>query len=163
MLREILDDPRLVRFLVANVIVSAITALVVMSVWSYFTFRDAPALPAGTGAVALSTAATSPAGQLQITTVVGAGDLQNERVTIQHVGDADVSLAGWRLRDENGIEFRFPALVLHPGAQVAVYTRPGDDTATELYWDREVSVWSPGERVSLVDAGGSLQATYTVP
>lgn len=160
MLREILNEPRLVRYLVLNVILSALTALIVLALWTHFVFNaDAPpSLTDGPFA-----AATSAAAQIQVVAVVGAGDLQNERVSLRHVGDQDVALAGWRLRDASGIEFRFPALVLHPGAQVSVYTREGNDTATELYWDRQVPVWSSGELVSLLDAEGVLQATYSVP
>lgn len=160
MLREFLNDPRLVRYLVLNVVLSALTALVVLALWTHFVFRadTPPALP-DTQFVA----ATSTTSQIQVSAVIGAGDFQNERVTLRHVGDQDVALAGWRLRDASGIEFRFPALVLHPGAQVSVYTREGDDTVSELYWDRQVPIWSSGELVSLLDGAGTLQATYTVP
>ena len=82
---------------------------------------------------------------------------------IEHVGDKDLSLAGWRLRDEDGNEYRFPALVLHPGARVKLFTHAGDDTASELYWDRQVAAWSSGEKVSLLDPRGQEQAGYVVP
>ncbi|QYK50924.1 MAG: lamin tail domain-containing protein [Anaerolineales bacterium] len=158
LMRDLLSDPRLVRYLLLNVAVSIVTALIVMSVWTYFVFRETPAVLETTGL-----GAQAAPSQLQVTTVVAAGDLQNERVTIEHIGQQEVALAGWRLRDGNGIEFRFPALVLHPGGQVSVYTREGDDTAAELYWDRQVAVWSRGEELTLLDASGNVQATYLVP
>ena len=158
--REILSDKRLVRYLVLNIVLSALTALVVLALWSHFVFKAGAPPPFPDTPLAVATSATA---QIQVVAVVGAGDLQSERITIQHVGDQNVTLAGWRLQDANGIEFRFPALVLHPGAQVAIYSRQGDDTVTELYWDRQVPVWSPGELVSLLDAAGALQARYTVP
>lgn len=158
MLREILSEPRLVRYLVLNVVLSALTALIVLSLWTHFVLAAPPTALAGT-----PLAAGSFSGQLRVAAVVGAGDLENEVVTIEHVGDVDVTLAGWRLRDSGGAEFRFPALVLHSGAQVSIFTRSGDDSASQLFWDRQVPVWSSGEHLSLLDPSGQLQATYTVP
>lgn len=158
MLREILSEPRLVRYLVLNVILSALTALIVLSLWSHFVLNTPPAAVGGT-----PLAASTFTGQLRVAAVVGAGDLDNERVTIEHAGDEDITLSGWRLRDASGVEFRFPALVLHPGAQVSVLTRNGDDSASELFWDRQVAVWSSGELLTLLDPSGQVQATYTVP
>lgn len=157
-MRDLLTDPRLVRYLLLNVAVSIVTALIVMSVWTYFVFRNSPAVPDANGAAVQITSS-----QLRVAAVVAAGDLQNERVTIEHTGQQELSLVGWRLRDGSGIEFRFPALVLHPGGQVSVYSRQGDDTVSELYWDRQVAVWSKGETLTLLDANGAVQATYTVP
>lgn len=157
-MRDLLTDPRLVRYLLLNVAVSIITALIVMSVWTYFVFRgDTLALDTGGAAI------QGVSSQLRVSAVVAAGDLQNERVTIEHIGQQELSLVGWRLRDGSGIEFRFPALVLHPGGQVSIYTRQGDDTVGELYWDRQVAVWSKGETLTLVNADGVDQATFVVP
>lgn len=158
MLRELLSEPRLVRYLVLNVILSALTALIVLSLWTHFVLGAPPAAIAGT-----PLPENSFSGQLQVAAVVGAGDLENERVSIRHVGDEDVTLSGWRLRDGSGLEFRFPALVLHPGAEVSVLTRSGDDSASQLFWDRQVAVWSSGEQLTLLDPSGQVQATYTVP
>lgn len=157
-MRDLLSDPRLVRYLVLNVIVSIVTALIVMSIWTFFVLRQAPeplVLAGQEGSVEAS--------QLRVVAVVAAGDLQSERVVIEHTGNQEVSLAGWRLVDGSGIEFRFPALVLHPGGQVAVHTRAGDNTASELFWSRQVAVWSKGEALTLLDANKKVQATYTVP
>lgn len=159
-MRDLLSDPRLVRYLLLNVVVSIITALIVMSLWTFFVFRQSP----------LDLPLEGPSGnnqavsdQLRVVAVVAPGDIQNERVTIEHIGNQELALAGWRLRDGDGVEFRFPALVLHPGGQVAVFSRQGDDTVAELYWDRQAAVWSKGEELTLLDASGKVQATYTVP
>lgn len=157
-MRDLLTDPRLVRYLLLNVAVSIVTALIVMSVWTFFVFRDSPAVLDANGAPVQIASS-----QLRVGAVVAAGDLQNERVTIEHTGQQELSLVGWRLRDGSGIEFRFPALVLHPGGQVSVYTRQGDDTVSELYWDRQVAVWSNGETLTLLDSNGDVQATFVVP
>ncbi|MBX3003741.1 MAG: lamin tail domain-containing protein [Anaerolineales bacterium] len=158
MLREILSDRRLMRYLVLNVIVSVVSALIVMSLWTFFVFRDPPELT-----ILSSAAGGGNSSPLRIAAVVAAGDLQNERVTLEHSGAEQLALAGWRLRDSSGIEFRFPALVLHPGGQVSVYTRTGENTAAELFWDRQVAVWERGEELTLLDANGTVQATYAVP
>lgn len=157
-MRDLFNDPRLVRYLVLNVIVSVVTALIVMSIWTFVVLRQAPE-----PLVLIGQEAVAEASQLQVAAVVAAGDLQSERVVIEHIGSQELSLAGWRLVDASGIEFSFPALVLYPGGQVAVHTSTGDNTASELFWNRQVAVWSKGEELTLLDANKKVQATYTVP
>jgi hypothetical protein len=156
-LQEIFSNKKLVTYIGINIVISALTALIVIALWTRLTLGATPVLPSGTAVGAAF------AGQLRITAIVGADDLDTERVTIEHIGDEDVSLSGWRLRDTSGAEFRFPALVLHPGAQVIIYSQAGDDTATQLYWDRQIPVWTSGETASLLDPSGQLQASYVVP
>ena len=156
MLNSLDPGKRLFVYLVINVVVSALTTLIVLALWTRFTLGDAPELGA-------NPSASTNSSQLAINTVIGAGDLENEHVIIEHVGSEDVSLSGWRLRDESGAEYRFPALVLHPGAEVNIYSREGDDSASSLYWDRQIAIWNSGEKVSLLDPDGRVQDTYTVP
>lgn len=156
MLNSLDPGKRLLVYLVINVVVSALTTFIVLALWTRFTLGDAPELGANP-----STSTNSS--QLTINAVIGAGDLENEHVIIEHFGSEDVSLSGWRLRDESGAEYRFPALVLHPGAEVNIYSREGDDSASSLYWDRQIAIWNSGEKVSLLDSDGRVQDTYTVP
>lgn len=158
MLRNLDPGRRLLVYVVVNVIISALTTLIVMALWTNYTLSEQPQFG--------SAASNSPApstGELTITAIIGAGDLANERVAIEHTGSQDVTLAGWRLRDQNGNEYRFPALVLHPGASVDVFTGQGENSASGLYWGRMVAVWATGEEATLLDASGNVQATYTVP
>ena len=157
MLNNLNPGKRLLVYLVINILVSAMTTLVVLALWTRFVLGGAPDF----GPSNPTTDSTSS--QLVITAVIGAGDLENERVVIEHVGSEDVSLTGWRMRDESSTDYRFPALVLHPGAEVSVFSREGDDSASSLYWDRQVSMWRSGEQASLIDPSGQVQATYTVP
>ncbi len=164
-------DPRkrLSFYLMINVLVSALTTLVVLVIWSRLTapppldgIIDIP--PSGQ----LNTAALSPepgeySGKLSISTIIGTGDVDNERVLIEHVGDEDVSLASWRLEDEDGNSYRFPALVLHAGGSVQVFSRQGEDGVTRLFWNRSEPLWSEGEQARLIDPNGDEQATYTAP
>ena len=158
MWKELVTSKRLGIYLLINVVVSAVTTLFVIILWMHFTLSSTPTSLEGT-----PLPSGEYAGQLAISAVIGAGDLKNESVLIELVGDKDLSLAGWRLRDEDGNEYRFPALVLHPGARVTLFTYSGDDTASELYWDRQVAAWTSGEKVSLLDPRGQEQAGYVVP
>lgn len=159
---------RLTRYLVINVIVSALTTLAVLLIWNRL---SAPQPPEG-----LENVLSTPAGaagptatpgvfenQLAISAIIGAGALDNERVQIEHRGDRDVSLEGWRLQDEDGNRYSFPALVLHPGAALTLFSRSGDDSVTELYWERGSAVWESGEQAELLDPNGDVQAEYSVP
>ena len=101
--------------------------------------------------------------QVQIAYVLGAGDLNTERVRLERTGEGNLSLAGWKLHDENGNEFTFPLLSLFPGAVVDLYSGAGRDTVMALYWGLPESIWSPGETVTLLDDQSRERATYTVP
>lgn len=159
---------RLTRYLVINVIVSALTTLAVLLIWNRLT---APQPPEGLEDVLNTPAAEAGptatpgvfADQLAINAIIGAGALENERVQIEHVGDRDVSLEGWQLRDADGNRYSFPALVLHPGAALTLYSHQGDDSVTELFWDRDTAVWESGELAQLVDPDGDVQFEYVVP
>jgi hypothetical protein len=102
-------------------------------------------------------------GQLEINTIIGAGDLQSERVLVRHIGDQEVSLVGWQLQDEDGNVFYFPALTMFSGGAVTVYSQVGTNTVVEMYWGMEEPVWSVGETASLVDPNGDVQAVFEIP
>ncbi|HEY4718726.1 MAG TPA: lamin tail domain-containing protein [Anaerolineales bacterium] len=158
MLNSLDPNKRLLVYLVINVVVSALTTLLVLTIWSRFALA-APEFEGGLAA----TEGSQAAGQVSINSVIAVGDLANERVVIEHISDQDLSLAGWRLRDENGNEYRFPALVLHADARVNVFSGQGADSSTDLYWGRSVAVWASGEQAELLDASGQPQAVYSVP
>ena len=155
-------------YLLLNILVSALTT------WFVFTMvmrRTAvPAQPAaGNGATLQAEAAEDeegaqqPLGQLQINSVIGAGDIDTERVHIRHVGTEEVSLDGWSLEDEQGNTFDFPALTMFTGGAVTVYSKTGNNTVMELYWGLDTAIFSEGELVMLLDPDGNVQARYTVP
>ena len=104
-----------------------------------------------------------PMGQLAIKEVIAPGDLENERVIVELVGNVDVAMLGWALQDAEGNTFSFPALTMHSGGAVAVYSKPGTISAVNLYWGLEEAIWQVGEQVKLYDPEGNLQATYTIP
>ena len=98
-----------------------------------------------------------------INSVIGAGDLASERVFLSRVGSGVLLLAGWKLKDEDGNVFNFPYLELYEGGAVNVWTTSGSQTVVDLYWGLQYPVWKSGETATLVDAQGTVQATYKVP
>jgi LysM repeat protein len=107
-----------------------------------------------------------PAAGVIIESVVGAGDLDSERVHLEQQGAAEVSLVGWRMEDEQENIFifpQFPQLILYPRGAVNVYTKAGSNTVIEIYWGLNQPVWGSGETVTLKDPQGNVVGTYKVP
>lgn len=101
--------------------------------------------------------------EVLIDSIIGAGDLDSERVLLKRKGPGELSLAGWELREAGGESFVFPDLTLFQGGEVTVYSRAGQPTVTDLYWDLESPAWQSGETAILVDDLGVERATYQVP
>lgn len=108
----------------------------------------------------------NPKGSVEIDRVVAAGDLENERVILKHRGEGQLSLAGWRLQDEQGNEFifpEFPQLTLYTDTGVSVYTKPGVNSVEDFFWGMNQAIWKSGATVSLLDHQGIVRDTYTIP
>lgn len=170
-------------FLILNIFVSAATTLTVLTLWDRqqnLNFLPPipliePAvatLPAPSATAALpaqptltpTTAATGP--QVEVAAVVGATDLRLEYVLLRRIGSGDVNLAGWTISDQDNHQYTFPAqpaLVLFPGGQIQLFSRSGEDTPTEIFWNLEEPVWQSGEWVIVSDATGAEQARYRIP
>ncbi len=163
---------RLVPYLLLNIFISAATTLGVLYWWDT---TQRPVSPQGG-----STAAAEPASAvlapvetatlpsvdvvvIQVQNVFGAGDLATESVRLQRVGDGELWLTGWQLKDSDGNLYTFPQLLLNKDAGVEVYTKAGPDTVIELHWGLEKPVWSAGEEVRLLDSEGNLRAKYVIP
>jgi LysM repeat protein len=117
----------------------------------------------GQGGAPSPTAPPTAAPQLEIQAVVGAGDIETEHVVLKNVGESQVSLAGWRLRNEGGSEYAFPQLNLFKDGSVNVHTRAGVDSVTDLYWGRQDAAWEPGSRVTLLDPQGHEHVVFKIP
>lgn len=160
---------RMAFYLLLNVAVSAFTTWVVISIMLRTNVIPTPGGPAEGTAVSQPLAAEEtsqavmPLGQLEINSIIGAGDIDNERVNIRHIGKDEVSLQGWQLVDEQGNAFHFPALTMFSGGAVSVYTKAGSNQVAQLFWGLETAVYSVGEKVVLIDPQGNPQAVYTVP
>ncbi len=114
--------------------------------------QSLPTVPTGNGDV-----------NVNITGVIGVGNLQDERMIIQNDGTQETGLTGWYLADNKGLIYTFPQLMLHPGAKVQVHTASGKDSPTDLYWGRAAPVWTSGELVALYDTQQIARAFYRVP
>jgi len=101
--------------------------------------------------------------EVEIESVVGAGDLGSERVMLRRAGSGDLSLAGWQILEEGGKVFIFPQLNLYEDGAVTLYTRAGQSTVVELFWGLDGYLWESGETVILLDNTGEVRATYRVP
>ncbi|WP_322506896.1 lamin tail domain-containing protein [Anaerolinea sp.] len=167
-------------YLLLNIVVSAATMLAVLYFWERAHGRAQsilPGFPTPLAAEVSPTPTSLPPEEMlpsptpytgeplvQIIAVIGATDPQQEYVVLKRVGQGDLNMDGWVLRDEDGNELRFPAgLTLFPNGGLLIYTRAGTDTVSELYWNRTEAVWRPGEVVTLLDPAGQVHATYTVP
>lgn len=173
----------LLLYLLLNVVISAATILVVLLVWTNTHRSEMPPpaspLPGLAGPVAsptppLPTPPPAPTETLppegtpliEIVSVVGAGDLEQEVVMLRRLGEGNLRMTGWKLVGEHNNVYVFPAtpeLILYQGGAVEIYTRAGTDTATEIYWNRDRAAWRSGETLRLLDPDGKERAVFKVP
>ncbi len=156
-------------FLIVNIIVSAATTLLVLTIWNRVNTANSYKIetPPTTRPIA-----TAPAIQaelppldtpvIKIANVFAAGDLQNELVVVERVGEGDLNLSGWQIIDQDKNAFIFPAIDLVKG-QISVYSRPGADTVNTLFWASEEPIWSAGELVRIYDSAGHERAEFVIP
>jgi len=107
-----------------------------------------------------------PEGVIVIKNVVGAGDINTERVLLKFTGEGELSMVGWRLEDQDGNRFEFPqtpALTLFTDGAVYIFTKPGTNSVIELFWGKDQPVWQSGEVLALLDSEGKVRANYTIP
>lgn len=112
--------------------------------------------------------ATEPApegdAQVEITDVIGAGQLAAEAVQLVNNGSRQIALQGWQLVSEQGVIYTFGQVTLFgDGAGIMIHTAVGQDRATDLYWNRDTAVWQPGDTVTLRNADNEVQSTYVIP
>lgn len=81
-----------------------------------------------------------------------------EWIDLASDANATVTLDGWRLTDEGGHGYAFPAgTELAPNATLRVYTGSGEDNGTALYWGRSSAVWNnAGDTARLYDGHDRL-------
>jgi len=93
--------------------------------------------------------------------VSGVGNLAEEAVQLLNSGGV-AAMAGWTVEDGQGALYVFPEFTLHRGA-VSVRTRAGQNTVIDLFWGWDQPLWSPGTTITLRDAAGTIQSTFTIP
>lgn len=141
---------RLILYLLLNVIVSAVVTGAILFLYDRFV------RPAGSSGVGAGTGVT-------ILGVTGVGVAGREVVTLQNIGEQAVVLTGWTLRNSRGETLAFPQLTLYPGGSVQVHTAVGEDSISDLYWDRAAPLWEAGELAVLYDTQGLARAFYRIP
>jgi hypothetical protein len=163
-----MDRRRLLYFLLLNALVSAcVTGTIIF--WYDRNLKATSSVPAFAPpsdpgpAASVPEANANPGRDIQIVSVVGADNLGAEVVILRYLGDGQVDLGNWQLKDENGNLFLFPAVGLVNGGAVQIHTAAGTNTVVDLYWNMNAPVWKSGETASLYDAGGNLIVTYKVP
>lgn len=173
---------RIVYFLLLNVLVSAVTTWAVVTIFlrdgSPLAEQSAPTLVRQTASPDGQLVVTLPADSgsepldedievvpevLEIERVIGIGELDTERVIIQHIGEKEISLLNWQIQDQNGHIFTFPALTIFKGGNVNIFTRKGTSTVVDLYWGLDEAIWQAGEKAYLLDPQGEVKAVYTIP
>ncbi len=168
------DKQHWLPFLLINIFVSAAVTGAILF-WYDRTYRQSVIPPAPISAPELAdatplpdappTATLNPDAEIsvEIVSVIGAGTLDAEMVLVRYLGEDNLDLAGWELKDEDKHVFVFPQLTLYPEGAVQVHTMAGQNTVVDLYWGMRQSLWQSGETVSLIDAQGTERATYKVP
>ncbi len=119
------------------------------------------------GEVAASPPISTPSGgglRVEITEILGVGDLEQERVNISNVSDQLADMTGWTLANPDGNTYVFPNYRLWPGGMVSIHTKIGQDgdPITSLFWGRLDPVWVPGEVATLRNTEGVAMFTYVV-
>ena len=101
---------------------------------------------------------------IEISEVLGVGQLDQERVVITNIGDSLASMQDWTLSGAGGNTYTFPNFRLWAGGGVTVHTRVGQDGSppANFYWGKLEPVWSVGDVVTLKDAQGTVLDTFTV-
>ena len=164
-----MDRRKLLLYLLLNVFISACVTGAILF-WYDRTYRSVsqssvqPVSPLnlqeGTSAATVDPNIKIP---VKIVSIVGAGTLDAEWVTIRNEGDQPLNLSGWQLKDSNRNVFVFPNLTLNTGGAVRVHTARGTDNVIDLYWNASDPVWESGEEAQLLDPNGKQQAKYQVP
>lgn len=117
----------------------------------------APAAPAAYANVAQGIAITyiesNPAGS----------DLEGEYVRIANNTSSAINMTGWTLRDEGRKHsFTLPSFMIAPGAVVQIWTKGGQNDATNLYWGQRGAVWNnTGDTAILLDAEGKQVSRFS--
>lgn len=88
----------------------------------------------------------------------------SEFVVLRNNGTGTVELGGWALEDEANHTITIPSgYMIAPGAELRVYTGPGDDNTDKYFDGRGQAIWknTGGDTATLSDASGQTIDTYS--
>lgn len=162
---------RILPYLLLNILVSATTLLAVLYFWNRahpFPTLPQVAQPTHAATQPQPTATLPPLDPplISITSVIAAGDLQNEAVILKRIGEGELSLTGWQVLTATNETYIFPDLLFRAG-EIYLYSRRSSATnpspAMTLYWERSAPAWNSGDLVRLLDSAGNVRATFRIP
>ena len=88
-------------------------------------------------------------------------NLNEEWVELTNLGGVDEDLTGWMLEDAQNHTYTFKSFTLNAGSKVKLHTGKGDDSAKDLYWNKNTPVWNnSGDVATLKDASENIIASY---
>jgi hypothetical protein len=148
---------RMVFFLVLNVLISALVTISIILIDDHFNAKP------DCGTIENSNTAATGGVKVDIISISSPGVLEKEVVFIQNNGTTASTLTGWVLKDNQEDAFTFPQVTLYPGGSILVHTGPGQDTASDLYWDLPEAVWKSGDLAALFDTQNIVRAFYRIP
>ena len=156
-------------FIILNIIISALTTLLVLFLWNRIHPGQQLTLkyPTATAEsfVQSDVQVTLPSMNeevIKISNVIAAGDYENEYVVISRVGEGTLNLSGWMLVDLNEHRYVFPDIDLLKG-DLEVYSKGGTNSVNKLFWNAGESIWQSGETVTLIDSAAQQRAIFEIP
>jgi hypothetical protein len=168
----LLGDPlkKLLPYLLLNIVVSALTMLLVLVIWNKTHPLASQVVRTnlgqqGTAQMQTATSMVPPSTDavLEVQSVLVPGDLEAEKVTLRSASTQEVDLKGWQVSNGSGQTYTFPSLTLYPGGVIVLYSKSGVNTSAELYWGLSKSAWAHGATVTVTDAAGNVREQYGIP
>jgi hypothetical protein len=88
-------------------------------------------------------------------------NLNGEWVEVANQGSAAQDLRGWTISTLHNRTYAFKNFTLQAGSSVKLHTGIGNDTATDIYWNKKMPIWNnSGDMATLKDASGNVLARY---
>lgn len=177
------SNQKILVFILVNILVSALTTLAVLWLWEI----THPRLPLSgvltPSSIENQNTSQNPEQQtsdgentsetalefvtediaVAIRTVVGAGNLDMEYVEVFNQSQGPLDLSNWQLVNADDQRFTFPSMILNSGGAIKVYSKMGENTVIELYWQAVGPIWQSGENALLLDADGEILSIYAIP
>lgn len=100
---------------------------------------------------------------VEISAVIGPGQVADEAVLLTNSGEDRIALQNWLLVDEDGHEYKFGQVTLFAGSDLRINTTSGVNGPTALFWGLNEAIWTSGETVTLRDSTGATRVTFEVP
>lgn len=165
-------------YIFINILISALTTLSVLWLWERshpipenpqptpVTIIPAPTeeqAPTELTTTAIDVVLVEENLDIQIRSVVGAGNIEMEYVELYNQSDGAIDMSGWQLVNAEQDTFLFPMLILNQGGAIKVYSKSGQNTVIELYWQSDLPIWQSGTTVRLLDSDDVTITTYSIP